>query len=223
VGLGNSVQKLFYLPEAHTDFVFSIWAEETGFVGALLLIGLFLALVLRMFHIGRRRCPGQAFAGYLCFGVALMFSGQAFVNMGVSAGLLPTKGLTLPLISYGGTSLITACALLGIVCALPASCSRRPKKAASAMTAPRRLWHFFSPAVPAGTSTRPWPWPRIDARARLTHRTGWVPAAVSSRAWFPPRIFRCTACPCAACAARGPAAAGRHVAAGHCRCSPPCG
>jgi len=116
VGLGNSVQKLFYLPEAHTDFVFSIWAEETGFVGALVLICLFLALVLRIFQLGiQAQKDGQVFAAYLCFGVSLMFSGQAFVNMGVSAGLLPTKGLTLPLISYGGTSLITACALLSIV------------------------------------------------------------------------------------------------------------
>jgi cell division protein FtsW len=129
VGLGNSVQKLFYLPEAHTDFVFSIWAEETGFVGALLLIGLFLALVLRMFHIGRTAlASGQAYAGYLCFGVALMFSGQAFVNMGVSAGLLPTKGLTLPLISYGGTSLITACALIGIVSRVACELQQAPKK-----------------------------------------------------------------------------------------------
>ncbi|MFK7829185.1 MAG: putative lipid II flippase FtsW [Congregibacter sp.] len=116
VGLGNSVQKLFYLPEAHTDFVFSIWAEETGFVGAGLLIALFLALVLRIFYIGQRaEALGQHYSAYFCFGVALMFSGQAFINMGVSAGLLPTKGLTLPLISYGGTSLITSCALLGIV------------------------------------------------------------------------------------------------------------
>ncbi|EAQ99030.1 putative lipid II flippase FtsW [Congregibacter litoralis] len=116
VGLGNSVQKLFYLPEAHTDFVFSIWAEETGFVGAFVLISLFLALVLRIFYLGRQaQKDGQLFSAYLCFGVALMFSGQAFVNMGVSAGLLPTKGLTLPLISYGGTSLITACVLLSMV------------------------------------------------------------------------------------------------------------
>lgn len=116
VGLGNSVQKLFYLPEAHTDFVFSIWAEETGFAGALVLICLFLALVLRIFQLGlQSQKDGKFFAAYLCFGVSLMFSGQAFVNMGVSAGLLPTKGLTLPLISYGGTSLITACVLLSIV------------------------------------------------------------------------------------------------------------
>ncbi|MEO1080545.1 MAG: putative lipid II flippase FtsW [Pseudomonadota bacterium] len=116
VGLGNSVQKLFYLPEAHTDFVFSIWAEETGFIGALALILLFLALVLRIFFLGRAALERrESFAAYLCFGVALMFSGQAFVNMGVSSGLLPTKGLTLPLVSYGGTSLITCCALLGLV------------------------------------------------------------------------------------------------------------
>lgn len=116
VGLGNSVQKLFYLPEAHTDFVFSIWAEETGFVGAVALIAIFLALVLRIFHVGRQaKAAGRDYAAYLCYGIAIMFSGQAFVNMGVSAGLLPTKGLTLPLISYGGSSLITACGLLGIV------------------------------------------------------------------------------------------------------------
>ncbi|MEM6773794.1 MAG: putative lipid II flippase FtsW [Pseudomonadota bacterium] len=128
VGLGNSVQKLFYLPEAHTDFVFSIWAEETGFIGALVLILLFLALVLRIFFLGRRALERRdSFAAYLCFGVALMFSGQAFVNMGVSSGLLPTKGLTLPLVSYGGTSLITCCALLGLVLRV-ATDSRAPQR-----------------------------------------------------------------------------------------------
>lgn len=116
VGLGNSVQKLFYLPEAHTDFVFSIWAEETGVVGALVLIAIFLALVVRIFQLGRRaELLGQPFAAYFCYGVALMFAGQGFVNMGVSAGLLPTKGLTLPLVSYGGTSLLCSCALLAMV------------------------------------------------------------------------------------------------------------
>lgn len=129
VGLGNSVQKLFYLPEAHTDFVFSIWAEETGLVGALLLIGVFLALVLRIFHIGRTALSqGQSYAAYVCFGIALMFSGQAFVNMGVSTGLLPTKGLTLPLVSYGGTSVISACALLGIVYRVASELSIPPAK-----------------------------------------------------------------------------------------------
>ncbi len=116
VGLGNSVQKLFYLPEAHTDFIFSIWAEETGFVGAVAVIGLFAALIGRIMWAGRRAfMAGNAFGAYICYGVALVFSGQAFVNIGVSSGLLPTKGLTLPFVSYGGTSLIVCCAMLGMV------------------------------------------------------------------------------------------------------------
>jgi cell division protein FtsW len=116
VGLGNSVQKLFYLPEAHTDFVFSIWAEETGFVGAFAVICLFAALIGRILWTGYKAIKaGNDFGAYVCYGVALVFSGQAFVNMGVSSGLLPTKGLTLPFVSYGGTSLIVCCAMLGIV------------------------------------------------------------------------------------------------------------
>ena len=106
MGLGNSVQKLFYLPEAHTDFVFSIWAEETGLVGAMAVIALFALLVARILQTGwAAATQGYRFEAYVCFGVALMFSGQAFVNMGASSGLLPTKGLTLPFISYGGSSL----------------------------------------------------------------------------------------------------------------------
>lgn len=116
VGLGNSVQKLFYLPEAHTDFVFSIWAEETGFVGALMIIALFVALIGKTLWSGRMALlAGNAFGAYICFGVALVFAGQAFVNMGVSSGLLPTKGLTLPFVSYGGSSLLVCCAMLGMV------------------------------------------------------------------------------------------------------------
>ena len=116
VGLGNSVQKLFYLPEAHTDFVFSIWAEETGFVGALAVILLYAALIGRVFWIGRSaQLASYPFGAYVCYGVALVFSGQAFVNMGVSSGLLPTKGLTLPFVSYGGTSLIVSCVMLALV------------------------------------------------------------------------------------------------------------
>lgn len=116
VGLGNSVQKLFYLPEAHTDFVFSIWAEETGFLGALLVILLYAALIGRILWVGRAaQLAAYAFGAYVCYGVALVFSGQAFVNMGVSSGLLPTKGLTLPFVSYGGTSLIVCCAMLALV------------------------------------------------------------------------------------------------------------
>lgn len=116
VGLGNSVQKLFYLPEAHTDFVFSIWAEETGFVGSVLVILIYAALVARILMVGLRALRAEApFAAYVCYGISLIFSGQAFVNMGVSSGLLPTKGLTLPFISYGGSSLIVSCAMLAVV------------------------------------------------------------------------------------------------------------
>ena len=116
VGLGNSIQKLFYLPEAHTDFVFSIWAEETGLVGALMVIVLYAALIGRIMQVGRRaEALGEAFAAYLCYGIGLIFAGQAFVNMGVSSGLLPTKGLTLPFISYGGSSLIVSCSMLAVV------------------------------------------------------------------------------------------------------------
>lgn len=116
VGLGNSIQKLFYLPEAHTDFVFSIWAEETGLVGALAVIGLYVLLVARVMLIGRRAEQAQElYSAYICYGVALIFAGQAFVNMGVSSGLLPTKGLTLPFISYGGSALIVSCVMLAVV------------------------------------------------------------------------------------------------------------
>ncbi len=116
VGLGNSIQKLFYLPEAHTDFVFSIWAEETGFVGAMFVIALYTVLIARILWVGRSAAAkNQLFGAYICYGVALIFSGQAFVNMGVSSGLLPTKGLTLPFVSYGGTSLIACCCMLALV------------------------------------------------------------------------------------------------------------
>ncbi|MFK7974932.1 MAG: putative lipid II flippase FtsW [Halioglobus sp.] len=116
VGLGNSIQKLFYLPEAHTDFVFSIWAEETGFVGAMVVIGLYAALIAKIMLAGRKALFAEnPFGAYVCYGVALVFAGQAFVNMGVSSGLLPTKGLTLPFVSYGGTSLIVCCAMLALV------------------------------------------------------------------------------------------------------------
>jgi cell division protein FtsW len=116
VGLGNSVQKLFYLPEAHTDFVFSIWAEETGLLGAALVIGLFMLLIHRVLYIGRRQSlNGNRFGAHICYGVGLIFASQAFINIGVSTGLLPTKGLTLPLVSYGGSSLIACCCMLALV------------------------------------------------------------------------------------------------------------
>lgn len=117
VGLGNSIQKLFYLPEAHTDFVFAIFAEEFGLIGSLTIIGLFSLLVVRIMRTGRQaEKVGALFGAYVCYGVALMISGQAFINIGVNTGLLPTKGLTLPFLSYGGSSLLVCCGLLSIVC-----------------------------------------------------------------------------------------------------------
>ena len=122
VGLGNSVQKLFYLPEAHTDFVFSIWAEETGLVGAVAVIILFAVFVGRIVFMGYRfLLESREFEAYCCFGFALVFAGQAFVNMGVSSGLLPTKGLTLPFISYGGNSLMMSCITVGLLLKLERS------------------------------------------------------------------------------------------------------
>lgn len=116
VGLGNSIQKLFYLPESHTDFVFAIYAEEFGFVGAMVLLALFAVLVARMLLAGRRSEQlGLTFNSYVAYGIALMMSGQIFINIGVNIGLLPTKGLTLPFLSYGGSSLMVSCVLLAMV------------------------------------------------------------------------------------------------------------
>lgn len=116
VGLGNSIQKQFYLPEAHTDFVFAILAEEFGLIGTLLVIMLFAVLVYRIARTGFvAERKGQLFSAYLTYGIAILFGVQAFINMGVNMGLLPTKGLTLPLVSYGGSSLIVSCMCLGII------------------------------------------------------------------------------------------------------------
>ncbi|HET7396097.1 MAG TPA: putative lipid II flippase FtsW [Gammaproteobacteria bacterium] len=116
VGLGESVQKLFYLPEAHTDFLFAVMAEEFGLFGSLLVIGLYLAFTWRAVVIARRAAAKQQmFAAYLAFGLGLWIGLQAFINIGVNMGLLPTKGLTLPLMSYGGSSLIVMCTAVGLI------------------------------------------------------------------------------------------------------------
>ncbi|GAB2522518.1 putative lipid II flippase FtsW [Microbulbifer agarilyticus] len=115
VGLGNSVQKLFYLPEAHTDFVFAILAEEWGLVGGLLVIGLYAALTWSLLRLVRKALAKQAyFTALLTFGIAVLLAGQAFVNMGVASGLLPTKGLTLPFVSSGGSSLVVCFGLFAL-------------------------------------------------------------------------------------------------------------
>jgi cell division protein FtsW len=116
VGLGESVQKLFYLPEAHTDFLFAVLAEELGLTGILIVIALFATLVWRAFAIGRRaeRLDLQ-FSAWLAYGIGLWFGLQALFNMGVNMGVLPTKGLTLPLMSYGGSSVVVMCMALGVL------------------------------------------------------------------------------------------------------------
>jgi cell division protein FtsW len=116
VGLGESVQKLFYLPEAHTDFLFAVLAEELGLVGVVLTLALFLGLIWRSFYIARlAQSAGLDFPAYLAAGFGLWIGLQAFINIGVNMGVLPTKGLTLPLMSYGRSSLIVTLAWVGLL------------------------------------------------------------------------------------------------------------
>ena len=140
VGLGSSVQKLFYLPEAHTDFVFAVFAEEFGLFGSLLLIALFFGLLWRVFKLSIRAANAERFfEAYLTVGLGTWLGLQAFINVGVNMGLLPTKGLTLPLISYGRSSLIIAMISIGLLLrvhhelvtdARPVNRKRKAKKAA---------------------------------------------------------------------------------------------
>jgi len=116
LGLGNGIQKLFFLPEAHTDFLFSIVAEELGIIGAALVILLFAGLVLLGLAIGNAaRRQELQFHAYLAYGLSLIIGIQASVNLGVNLGILPTKGLTLPFMSYGGNSLIVSCMMVAVI------------------------------------------------------------------------------------------------------------
>ena len=148
LGLGNSLQKLFFLPEAHTDFIFAIVAEEFGLIGAAALIGVFCIFIGRIFSLSKLALSrstelvrdsdsvndeskdsgeprGQLlFAGYLCLGIGVMLAAQAFINMGVASGLLPTKGLTLPFISYGGSSLVITCLFVALIMRVKLEVSR---------------------------------------------------------------------------------------------------
>jgi cell division protein FtsW len=115
-GLGNSVQKLEYLPEAHTDFIFSVLAEELGYVGVVLVLLMVFMLAFRAMMVGRRALlTNQLFGGYLACAIGIWFTFQALVNVGAAAGMLPTKGLTLPLISYGGSSLLVMSAAIAVL------------------------------------------------------------------------------------------------------------
>lgn len=106
-GLGNSIQKLEYLPEAHTDFVFAVVAEELGFIGVVCILLMIFALVYKALNLGRKALEsGEIFGGFLAVSISIWFAFQTLINVGAAAGIVPTKGLTLPLISYGGSSLI---------------------------------------------------------------------------------------------------------------------
>ena len=116
VGLGNSIQKLFYLPEAHTDFIFAIIAEEFGLLGSLIVLALFTLLVVSGFVIARRAEKAEMpFGACFSYGITLLIGLQATINIAVSTGMLPTKGLTLPLVSYGGSSLMIMCVCIGVL------------------------------------------------------------------------------------------------------------
>jgi len=116
LGLGSSIQKLFYLPEAHTDFVFAVLAEETGLLGSIAVVALFAFIAWRAFKIANKAQQlGLHFAAYTAFGITLWLCMQAFINIGVNMGVLPTKGLTLPLMSYGGSSMLASCMAIAVL------------------------------------------------------------------------------------------------------------
>jgi cell division protein FtsW len=116
VGLGGSVEKLFYLPEAHTDFLLAVIAEELGFAGVATVVMLFACLVIRAFVIGRQAAVRERFfPALLAQGIGVWLGVQAFINMGVNMGVLPTKGLTLPLMSFGGSSIVVSCLALALL------------------------------------------------------------------------------------------------------------
>ncbi|ENM3885419.1 cell division protein FtsW [Vibrio cholerae] len=134
-GLGNSIQKLEYLPEAHTDFVFAVLAEELGFIGVVLVLVLIFSLVLKAIFIGKKAFQhDQQFGGYLAFGIGIWFAFQTLVNVGAAAGMVPTKGLTLPLISYGGSSLIIMSVAVSILLRIDHECRLAERHAPEEIT-----------------------------------------------------------------------------------------
>ncbi|ROR29683.1 putative lipid II flippase FtsW [Inmirania thermothiophila] len=129
VGLGASVQKLAYLPEAHTDFLFAVLAEELGLVGSLAVVALYGALAWRLLRLGQRaRAAGEAFGGHLADGIGVWLGAQAFVSIAVNLGIAPTKGLTLPLMSYGGSSMVATLAALALAQRVAAQTREREQR-----------------------------------------------------------------------------------------------
>ena len=140
VGLGGSVQKLLYLPEAHTDFILAVIGEEFGFIGIVLVLGMFALLIGRALMLGLHAVElGQRFAGYCAFGIGMCIGLQALVSIGVNMGVLPTKGLTLPLISSGGSSVMMTCVMVGFLLRVSYEISRAQREASAEMIQPRDL------------------------------------------------------------------------------------
>ena len=140
VGLGGSVQKLLYLPEAHTDFILAVIGEEFGFVGIVLVLGMFALLIGRALMLGLRAVElRQRFAGYCAFGIGMCIGLQALVSIGVNMGVLPTKGLTLPLISSGGSSVMMTCVMVGFLLRVSYEVSRAEREASDEIIQPRDL------------------------------------------------------------------------------------
>ncbi|MBS7457743.1 putative lipid II flippase FtsW [Coralloluteibacterium stylophorae] len=163
VGLGASVQKLFYLPEAHTDFIMAVIAEELGFAGVVLVVGLFALLTWRAFAIGLRAIEmRRLFSAYVAFGVATCLSLQSFVSIGVNLGLLPTKGLTLPLISSGGSSVLMTCVAIGLLLRVSYEVERAARQVAL-----RRGEAVVEDAAPADEADAQPPVPLRTGRARV--------------------------------------------------------
>jgi len=175
VGLGGSVQKLFYLPEAHTDFILAVIAEELGFVGVLAVVLLYAAFTARCMQIGLRAAAlGRHFAANCMFGVGLWFSMQALVSVGVNLGLLPTKGLTLPMISYGGSSVLMSVAVIGLLLRVSYEVDRAQRQVARARAdaMPAELAPASTPAPAEATPDPVGPRPRTGPRQRIEPHIG---------------------------------------------------
>ncbi len=195
VGLGESVQKLFYLPEAHTDFLFAVLAEELGLVGVAATLALFIALVWRSFWIAQLASrAGLKFQAYLAAGFGLWLGAQALINIGVNMGVLPTKGLTLPLMSYGRSSMIVTLAWVGLLLRVYHEAMQNSRGMATArgdesrVRAPGRSRRMSARvpssswrAAPAGTYSPRWRWRACCAPLR-TRWSGWARAPASKRA-----------------------------------------
>lgn len=158
VGLGASVQKLSYLPEAHTDFIMAVIAEEFGFLGVCAVVALYAGLAGRAFWLGLKCVEMRRhFAGYCAFGIGLWMSLQSFVSIGVNLGLLPTKGLTLPMVSYGGSSVIMTCAALGLLLRVSYELDRAQRQVARVRNEQAPLPTQPAPAGPTAPSPTPLP------------------------------------------------------------------